>query len=291
MCTAGAQRNYSMGKSNGGLRNIRVPITLREEATGNIHTQPAPDAKSMLRFNHLKKLALWATNEAPIPSLGAFYGHQLASFGEAMGVPHDPSLVTCQRCETVLHPGFNSTVRIEKNRSKVKRKCNKSRDVAQNKVVYKCHFCLHQNLKRGTPRGHLKGLCPPKRKSKPKSSLESKSPTKPVAHQSSQLEKSIINKDKAKETDVFASQVVAKDKALIGDGPETPSSIGTPTLLEGKKRKRKKSNKTAKEEDGEKTVGTSSKRRRKSWTSLKEIAQSNEGDKSRVTNLKIPLFL
>ncbi|XP_029125218.1 uncharacterized protein LOC109789092 [Cajanus cajan] len=51
------------------------------------------------------------------------------------------------RCETVLQPGFNSTVRIEKNKSKVRHKRKKTDNITQNNVVYKCHFCLHQNQK------------------------------------------------------------------------------------------------------------------------------------------------
>ncbi|CAL0320411.1 unnamed protein product [Lupinus luteus] len=273
-----------MSQNKGGHRIFRPPISLREEATGNIHTNPSTSAKSMLRFNHLKNLALWATKDTPLPSFAAFYGNQLATLGESLGLSNDPSFITCQRCETVLHPGLNSTVRIEKNRSKVKHKCKLPGNKVQNNVVYKCHFCLHQNLKRGTPKGHVKGLCPPKPKSNPKSSLKSK----PIKQEPSKLENNIISKDEVNETDVLASQVVAKDTTYIHDSPATPSSIGipTPTLLEGSKRRKNATSKKATE-----TVGTSSKRRRKSWTSLKEIAQRNELDKNRVANLTIPFFL
>lgn len=161
--------------------------------------------------------------------------------------------------------------------------------------MYKCHFCSHQNLKKGTPKRYIKGLCP----SKHKSSLEPKPLTKPIKHESSKLEKTIVSKDEANEIDVLASQVVAEDAPLNDGSPATPLSIGTTTLLEGKKRRRnnsisKKATKTANmsaKVDVEKTVGTSSKRRRKSWTSLKEIAESNEHDKSRLANLTIPFFL
>ncbi|TKY70949.1 RNAse P, Rpr2/Rpp21 subunit [Spatholobus suberectus] len=286
-----------MGKKGGAKKSESVshaPISLREEATGKIQTKAATNTKSKLRFEHLKNLAVWATtNDPPIPSLGAFYGHQFAAFGEATGVPPDPSLITCQRCETVLQPGFNSTVRIEKNKSKVRHRHKKSGNITQNKVVYKCHFCLHQNLKRGTPKGHIKGICP----SKDKSSLESTPPSKSITSGSSKLEKGIASKDEANEINVFPSRVVAKDVALI-DGLATPSSTNTTTLLEGKKRRRdsslskntiKTTNMSAKELA--KSASTSSKRRRKSWTSLKEIAQSNEHKNSQVANLTIPFFL
>ncbi|OIV94909.1 hypothetical protein TanjilG_22106 [Lupinus angustifolius] len=221
--------------NKGGPRNFP-----REEG---IQTRPSTNVKSMMRFNHLKQLALWATTEAPIPSLGAFYCHQVANMGEAMGLPNDPSFLTCQRCETALHPGLNSTVRIEKDRSKVKRKHNNyGNNNTQNNVVFKCHFCLHQNLMRGTPIGYLKGLYPSKPKSKRKSFSNSKLSTKPIKHM-----------------------------AFIHGSPVTPSSTGTPTLLGGKKRKRnnsasnKKTSETASmsaKVDGEKTLGISSKRQK-----------------------------
>ena len=86
-----------MGKKGGAKKLESVshtPISLREEATGKIQTKAASNTKSKLRFEHLKNLAVWATT---IPSLGAFYGHQFATFGEATGIPPDPSLITCQR--------------------------------------------------------------------------------------------------------------------------------------------------------------------------------------------------
>nr|KYP32810.1 hypothetical protein KK1_046406 [Cajanus cajan] len=140
-----------MGKK-GGTQKLgsvsHTAISLRQEATGRIQTKAASNTKSKLRFEHLKSLALWATTNDPlIPSLAAFYGHQYATSGEATGVPPDPSLMTCQRCETVLQPDFNSTVRIEKNKSKVRHKHKKTDNITQNNVVYKCHFCLHQNQK------------------------------------------------------------------------------------------------------------------------------------------------
>nr|KYP67288.1 hypothetical protein KK1_013612 [Cajanus cajan] len=58
------------------------------------------------------------------------------TFGEATGVPPDPSLMTYQRCETVLQPDSNSTIRRKK-----------TDNIAQNNIVYKCH-----------PKGHVKDL-------------------------------------------------------------------------------------------------------------------------------------
>lgn len=270
-----------------------APISLREEATGKIQTKAATNTKSKLRFDHLKNLAVWATtNDPPIPSLSAFYGHQFAAFGEAIGAPPDPSLLTCQRCEVVLQPGFNSTVRIEKNKSKVKHKHKKAGNITQNKVVYKCHFCLHQNLKRGTPKGHIKGICSSKHKSSSESTLLSKS----ITSESSELDKGIVSKDGVNEKNVFHSQVVTKDVALMDD-LATPSSTNTTPLLEGKKRSDSSMTKNAIKitntlaTEVAKSASTSNKRRRKSWTSLKEIAQSNEHKNNQVANFTIPFFL
>lgn len=301
VCIAGVRRNSPqrklMGKKGGAKKLGSVshaPISLREEATGKIQTKTVTNTKSKLRFEHLKNLAVWAaTNDPPIPSLAAFYGRQFAAFGEATGAPPDPSLLTCQRCETVLQPGFNSTVRIEKNKSKAKHKHKMSGNITQNSVVYKCHFCLHQNLKRGTPKGHIKGICP----SKHESSLELTPLSKTITSQSSKSEKGSVSKNEANEINVFPSRVVANDVALM-DGLATPSSTNMATLLEGKERRSdsslsKNAVKTTNTPAVEvaKSASTSNKRRRKSWTSLKEIAQNNEHKNSQFANLKLPFFL
>ncbi|PNY12120.1 3-ketoacyl-CoA synthase, partial [Trifolium pratense] len=142
----------------------------------------------------------------------------------------------CCQCETILHPGFNSTVRIEKNRSKAKHRNKKYGSIAQNNVVYKCHFCSHQNLKRGTPKGHLKKICP----IKDKPSFESTPATKPIVCESSKLEKHIVSKDEAGEIHSVGSEVVVKNVTHMV-GPDTTPSTSTPTLLEGKKRSRSSS--------------------------------------------------
>ncbi|WVZ01169.1 hypothetical protein V8G54_027238 [Vigna mungo] len=179
------------------------------------------------------------------------------------------------RCETVLEPGFNSTVRIEKNRSKVRHKNKKSGSITQNNVVYKCHFCLHQNLKRGTPKGHIKGIYP----SKDKSRSETIPPSKFITSETSELEKDTVSNGEINEINVF------------------PSSTNTVSLTEGRKRKQdsflsknaiKTTNMSSKEVA--KSAGSSSKRRRKSWTSLKEIAQKNDQN-SQIANFTIPFIL
>ncbi|KAK7277562.1 hypothetical protein RJT34_22577 [Clitoria ternatea] len=248
-----------MGKK-GGAKNIgcgsrSAPVSLREEATGKIQLKAISNTKSKLGFEHLKNLAVWASTTDPlIPSLAAFYGHQFAAFKEANAVPPDFSLITCQRCETVLQPGFNSTLRIEKNKSKVRNRHKKSGDITQNNVVFKCHYCSHHNLKRGTPKGHIKGIHP----SKDKSLLQSTPPSKLSTRDFSKTEKGIVSTDEADGIDL---------KPMANETP----------IMHAK--------------GVEKIESTRSKRRRKSWTSLKAIAQSNDHENNQIANLTIPFFL
>ncbi|KAJ7952308.1 RNAse P, Rpr2/Rpp21 subunit [Quillaja saponaria] len=270
---------------------IHTPISLREESTGKVERKGGVNTKSMLKFDHLQKLAVWSSAEASITSLAAFFGNRLASVGEAMGIPPSPSLFPCQRCETVLQPGHNCTIRIEPNRAKARNKRKKSLKLTQNNMVYKCHFCSHLNLKRGAPKGYMKEIYP----AKTKSSVSKAQKT--MLFKSSELEKGIGSKDGLNEQDLLASPAVQGDIPIM-ESPATPSLRNVTTLLETKRRKRSASKKAAgpagitAPADAEKTGGSSSKRRRKSWTSLKEIAQSSGHDNSRsVANLTIPFFL
>lgn len=263
----------------------RASITLREESTGK--KQTSIDAKSMLKLEHIKNLSVWASGEASIVSLSAFFGHRMAAYAEALGTSPDPSLFTCQRCESVLQPGYNCTIRIEKNQSKFRRTSKKSNLSSQNNVVYNCHFCSHRNLIRGTPRGHMKAICPPKVKapSKPK-------PAKIIVQKPKNLEHVVVN-----QMVEVASSDVPKDDSVI----EILSvKVGT-SLLEGMRRKRNRSgSKKAVEtessfggiENAEQAMSTSGKRRRKSWTSLKKIVESKENvSRKSLTDLTIPFII
>ncbi|XP_008784064.2 uncharacterized protein LOC103703120 isoform X7 [Phoenix dactylifera] len=119
--------------------------TIREESTG----KKCFNVRSILRLKHLQKMATWTGKEAPVRPLSAFFGRLLAAHAEAAGAPLDPFLFPCERCETILQPGYNCTVRIDKNEIKAS---------TQNNIIYKCHFCSHRNLKGGTPTGHVKEL-------------------------------------------------------------------------------------------------------------------------------------
>ncbi|KAH7550266.1 hypothetical protein JRO89_XS13G0163200 [Xanthoceras sorbifolium] len=196
------------------------------------------------------------------------------------------------RCETILQPGFNCTVRIEKNQMKARHRRKKHKIAIQNNVVYNCHFCSYRNMKRGTPKGHMKEICPPK------DTPASKPECFKCTHQKPAIpETETRSKDEVTKVDEIALPAIAGD-APASNSPVTP--VRTKITLEGTKRKRNKSGnkKPAESEsnsamvDAEKTVCASSKRRRNSWTSLKEIAERSEHDNSQnITNLTIPFSL
>ncbi|KAJ4950916.1 hypothetical protein NE237_027748 [Protea cynaroides] len=291
-------------------------LTLREESSGRKQTKGGSNnVKSILKKQHLQNLAVWAAGEASIPSLGALYGHRLANCAEAMGTPLDPSLFLCQRCESILQPGYNCTIRIEKNRAKVRRRRKKLNNPTQNNVVYTCHFCSERNLKKGMPKDHKKEIC--LSRPKPASELELVSST---PHESTiLLEKGIERiqgNDNMEESISLEKTSILESKsdgpdvhlAIRGQTPQrnipvTPLAKTSLALSEGKGKgkKRKKrgsgSNQAGGTEcnsataDSERGASTSSKRKRKSWTTLKEMVENSERQNSHITNLSIPFFL
>ncbi|KAI3888017.1 hypothetical protein MKW92_029265 [Papaver armeniacum] len=160
------------GFVNGSSSNQGGGLTLRQQIHGSNQKNKIggtssntsnSDKRSILKTKHLEKLGLWAA-DVSIPSLGALFGQKLASSCESLGTPVDSSLLLCQRCESILQPGSNCTVRIEKNGSKKKKRRKTSSVPPQNNVVYTCNFCSHRNLKRGTSKSHMKEILPPRPK-------------------------------------------------------------------------------------------------------------------------------
>ncbi|KAH0694929.1 hypothetical protein KY285_022026 [Solanum tuberosum] len=217
-----SSRKNGVGKAPGS-------ITLREES-GVKKKQTHVNAKSMLKLEHIKDIATWASGEGSIPSLGAFFGQRLAVAAESLGVPPDPSLFTCQRCESILQAGYNCTARIEKNKRKARKKCKASGIPPKNSVVYECHFCSHRNLKRGTPRGYMKSLYPAKPKTltvDPAKSATRKAkvdPTESAMQRSEHLGTLVASIDKAKvdptesaihKSEHLETSVASTDKARV----------------------------------------------------------------------------
>lgn len=163
--------------------------------------------------------------------------------------------------------------------------------------MYTCHFCSNRNLRRGTPKGHMKEICPSKIKTTKKSKSAQSNSQKPIISEEVSRGKDEFSK---MDESALSPILTTSGTVSISDGPATPIAGAGPKLLDVKKRKRNKSTAKKRAEskkssvpaDAEKTVGTSRKWRRKSWTSLKEIAESSEQGKNRnVANLSIPFFL
>ncbi|KAI3860963.1 hypothetical protein MKW92_028168 [Papaver armeniacum] len=308
--------------------NHKNKISSRSNSTGG--------SRSIWKTKHLEKLALWPGNDVSVPSLGALFGYRLASWFESMATPIDSSLFLCQRCESILQPGSNCTVRIEKHGTKKKKMMKwrtNSSGPPQNKVVYTCNFCSHGNLKRGTSKNHMKELllarlkqvkCDEKQLNLVKSraggskvdlnvealvcpdnvagfkeeavdQIRSKSENvieinKEIGKTAQELVSILIVESEAKVAEM--NYLVCKDVARE-NSPATPLNRVPMLLLDAKRRKRNKSNNTvsdSKTMDVEKVSGSSTKRRRKSWSSLKELAEANVR-KNDIANLIIPFRL
>ncbi|VAI69290.1 unnamed protein product [Triticum turgidum subsp. durum] len=147
-----------MGKKPGNAgpssasRPMNQAVSLREETSGKTQADPP----SLLRVQHLQRLGAWASGEVGVGSIGALLGRRLATNAEAAGIPIGASTFLCQRCESILQPGFNCTIRIKNNKRNGKRR--KKSNPGQNSVVYACHFCGDENLIRGSGKGIVKGL-------------------------------------------------------------------------------------------------------------------------------------
>ncbi|KAL2920923.1 Ribonuclease P protein subunit rpr2 [Bienertia sinuspersici] len=299
-----------MGKRGKGRANEGNPtsgfhtsLSLREEASGK---KQSHSSKSILKLKHLQNLAQWAAaqsggkDDASLGCLGAFFGRRFAEFGESLGIPPDPSLFPCQSCETILQPGFNCTVRIEKNRAKVRRR-SKTKTPTQNNVVYTCSFCSFRNLKRGASKGYKKEITGSKAtSSKPKSAK----PATPKCATAEKSNVSIVKTDEIVEkSDVKTDKASEAPSSLISEVSSSPkdSSLATSgaKLLDSKRRKRKKpgpketageSMVSSAQAEIEKCSGTS--KRKKPWTSLKDIAESEKLERDqRFKNFSIPFVL
>ncbi|XP_026453289.1 uncharacterized protein LOC113354058 [Papaver somniferum] len=257
-----------------------------------------------------------------------------------MGTPVDSSLFLChcQRCESILQPGSNCIVRIERNGTKKKKQRKNASVPSQNMVVYTCNFCSHRNLKRGTWKNHMKELllaklkhilCEEKQlnlvktkadegkvdmnveaivctenvagfkdvvdriRSRSGKAIES---NKELSKTAQELVPIVESETKVTEMDYEVYKDVPSEKS-----PATPLNRVPMLLLDAKRRNRNRSNnrsynnQAANESnptttDAKIVSGSSTKRRRKSWSSLKELAEANE-QKNDVVNLIIPFRL
>ncbi|KAK9134391.1 hypothetical protein Syun_013721 [Stephania yunnanensis] len=281
-------------------------MTLREEIMGRKLFKGGSAGPSNLKSNakmqHFQNLSLWACTEVALPPLNALFGRHFATCQEAAGMPRDPSLFQCERCESILQPGYNCTVRVEKPRGKMRRKRKIPNVPTKNNVIYTCHFCSHRNQMRGTPRGHVEELIASKQKPDPESKSMSSIPSDnlPKISKTTNISRKTVETVSSKDGDFLISKnsAVHQDCVNVIHDENSPQHRGKTLLLEGKKKKRRRSEAKNLQKTEDKTTlldagsSGSSRKNKKSWSSLREIAEKNEKEKREfIANLKVPFFL
>lgn len=145
---------------------------------------------------------------------------------------------------------------------------------------------------RGTPHGYMKELCPPKIKL-----IDRSDPVKLTTEMDSKQAIITESRDDNVKMDAITPEIVEDAPSI--HAPATPATIGT-TLLDSKRRKRNRPGAKKAAESGsssivadtEKSTGASNKRKRKSWTSLKEIAERNDQEhRHGISKLAVPFVL
>ncbi|WOL13318.1 hypothetical protein Cni_G22088 [Canna indica] len=293
-------------KKENGVFNVNQGIyrggTLREEKTGPKQV----DVSSILKVQHLQRLATWASGEARMGPLAAFLGEHLAASAEASGIPLDSTTLLCEtstlllthggllRCKTILQPGINCTIRIEKVNSK--RRCAKKLQLScQNNVVYTCHFCSHPNIKWGTAKGQVHALLASQKSNSCESTNGMKGNSSNEIPVTIEIQHNAGSKNSPKpelKPESNATTSEAAVRSISSKSPVTPLM----KLVNKSNNKKKVSGSTPNKVGSnsaiaisETTIGGSSKRRRKGWSSLKEIVQINESQKDKsISNFAIP---
>ncbi|CAM6105963.1 unnamed protein product [Calypogeia fissa] len=233
--------------SNQHLPTItRGPQGLRQmhqhHGSSPLQRTPANQA-AFAKIEFLSQIATWAASNK-IPSLGAFYGERLASACQTAGIPSPVVNSQCERCESVLLPGVNFSVRSrsKKRKNKMSSKGNAGEATATvnsfNTVVHRCNYCKYENQKVRTlkddvktklaeeaARAQMKDLA----NSRPSGTAE---PTTPVHRQAQALLKASAEGSVATPVTPVASKPVALSPASVLQVDMSASS-GT------KKRKRK----------------------------------------------------
>lgn len=197
------------------------------------------------------------------------------------------------RCETVLRPGHNCIIRIEKTKTKKQEhpRCKQLQPPAQNNIVYHCNFCLHKNVKGGTRKSYMKELYSSCSKQASNVDLSGKS-----------CGDSMQGVKQVPEMELLLTKDPTPKKCSEKVGEKTP------ILLSTKKRryiaicnrgsgnyaglsKKSAGVLSSTSETGKGRVSSSSKRR-KEWTTLKEIAERESQDNAkRTSRLPIPFLL
>ncbi|KAL4191330.1 hypothetical protein AMTRI_Chr07g29310 [Amborella trichopoda] len=262
--------------------------TIREEIKGKkaSNVSGTHNLNSLKRIQHLHRLATLLSGKASVPCLGALLGRTLAAHEDALGIPPlESNFFSCQRCKTILQPGFNCSVQVERNRCE---KCHAKRGFApQNNVVYICTFCSYRNIRRGMPWGHLKALFVQRpdlevgrdaeaeikggipndgigQENEKESSNAKQNQERVKDPSAGEPQQSPVEKAGTKPITEGKSGFLERTEAII-DSPmlktmETP--LGKPVCVSSMKRGSESNSST----------GNSQKQRRKLWSSLKELA-------------------
>lgn len=253
--------------------------TLHEEKSGKKHA----DVSLILKMKHLQNLTAWAGGEGGISPLGALFGYQLAANAEISGVPLDQSSFFCRRCESILQPGFNCTIRIEKCKNKKRKQSKETPIPSQNNVVYTCIFCYHRNVMKGTTKGHLKTLISSSQStrselisgSKRQCSLDPEATDEKIP--TSQPKSSLSSKP--------------KESITVGDLSAQKASLQSPAVLSSELKARRLQFSSNGSEPSVSGKG-SGRRKRKAWSSLKDIVERKDAETGQsVSKLVIPFYI
>lgn len=211
------------------------------------------------------------------------------------------------RCETILQPGFNCTIRIEKcvNKGRWRKKASVP---CKNSVVYTCHFCSHRNLKWGTAEGHMKNLIASRpgqdsdsnqhcSTDRARGNSENVLAAKHEVHQDAGEEIPLKLEPVSESKSITPGRAAVTGQILSKCPVTPPEKVGNTS-----QRKRKVGDSIPKKlpaggnhsamTDSGKGTGGSSKRRRKAWSSLKEITENGELENARnLSNFAIPFHI
>lgn len=276
------------GKKKESILNTGLARSLREEGKGVLNVSSSTNANIIKKMQHLQRLAVWAAGEGGIPPIGALLGVHLASMGEVSGIPPlDSSFFTCERCETILQPGINCSVRVLNHPQKARHK-PRAFSKFVNVVVYSCNFCSHKNMKPGTHKEYLKK----KTLEMPTVAMQKKSPKKIFFKQTER------NYDKSS---------ISGSTPSLGNSPGTlmltnltsttkkrkQKDLSTPKGLVSSNQRPPSSGNSPSTSISANLPSTAKKRKRKGLSTLKELASSNQRPSPSFNNLnalKIPSF-
>lgn len=201
-------------------------------------------------------------------------------------------LALSRRCETVLRPGHNCIVRIEKNKTKKQkhRQREQLQPPTQNNIVYHCNFCLHKNAKRGTRKSYMKELYSSSSKQESNVDLSGK----PGGY--------IMQGVKLPEMELLLTEDLTPEKCSEKAGEKTPILLSTKKRQHIATCKRGSGNYAGSSKNSASVLSCTSKtgkggsssstKRKKGWTSLKEIAEKEAHYNTRSSGrLPIPFLL